>query len=141
MTFRPSAGDFLRGIDARRGTSKMVTEVSSERRITGRGKWREGRIDDHRRRSEIYFTRVTIKKPEPRTRSRHRASGVQPLWGGHGTLHLDLRFSFLSHLRQDEREGERRRRTKGTRNKIDARGTPRRRGRWTRSHLRGTKTC
>lgn len=30
---------------------------------------------------------------------------------------------------------------KGTRNKIDARrGTPRRRGRWTRSHLRGTKT-
>jgi len=36
---------------------------------------------------------------------------------------------------------ERRWRTKGTRNKIDARrGTPRRRGRWTRSHLRGTKT-
>lgn len=37
MTFRPSAVDFLRGTDARRGTTEMVTEVPSERKIRGRG--------------------------------------------------------------------------------------------------------
>lgn len=53
MTFRPSAADFLRGTDARRGTSRRWwRKCHPARERDNEGDWGGGKgIDDHRRRN------------------------------------------------------------------------------------------
>lgn len=80
-----------------------------EMRVTARGKRGEDRRSSTTKRDLFYKSNDQEVRPRTRSRHRERREWTQPPQGGHGTLHLDLRFSFLSHLRQEGRKRERRR--------------------------------